>query len=314
MLSTQSRNRHTGPESRPLSHAEILASPAFFGIEVRIARHLVGIHEKTPRLARLKASHQKWFMTQMLFALQLERDGQDQNLGLTPTRLHDSIAQYNIASRNTAASFLAEILAYKFLREVQATHDRRIHMYETTEIATQAMLNWFDGHMACLDEVDGGNRHALSMSDRRIFRLAQPRAARALLEDVRWRVLPDSIASFIRSESGGMVLHEIVSRMSPDSIEGDRAFAGELSIALLAGKYAISVTNVKRMFAPVEANGDAGWERPRRKGRLWFSRRFLNDYFHWQATKFAALDEAVHRAIEIVGAAPPGAESYPVAS
>ncbi len=314
MLSTQQQHRFTAPETRPLSHAEILANPGFFGIEVRIARHLVGIHEKSPRLARLKASHQKWFMTQMLFALQLERDAVGQHLGLTPTRLHDSIARYNIASRNTAASFLAEILAYKFIREVPHPRDKRIHMYETTEIATQAMMSWFDGHMACLDEMDGGNRHALSLADRRIFRLAQPRAAHALLEDVRWRILPESIAPFIRSESGGMVLHEVVSRMSPDGTDGDRAYAGEVSIALLAGKYAISVTNVKRMFAPAQASGDAGWEKPRRKGQLWFSRRFVNDYFHWQATKFAALDEAAHWARETLGPMPLDAEACSSAS
>lgn len=187
-------------------------------------------------------------------------------------------------------------------------------MYETTESATQAMVSWFDGHMACLDEMDGGSRHALSTADRRIFWMAQPRAARALLKDVHWRVLPDSIASFIRSESGGMVMHEIVSRMSPANVEGDRVYAGEISVALLAGKYAISVTNVKRMFAPVEASGDAGWEKPRRKGRLWFSRRFMNDYFQWQATKFAALDEAAHWARETLGALPEDAQAYPSAS
>ncbi len=277
-----------------MTREAIASSPRFLEIEVRLARHLVTIHENSPRLARLKASHQKWFLTQMLFALQLERDESDAQSGLTPSRLYEAVAKYGIASRNTAASLLSEMQAYRFLRKVPNAADRRMHVYETTEIANAAMRSWFDGHMRSLDELDGGNRLALSESKPQLFILAQPRAARALTDDPRWRELPKTIDSFIWSESGGMILHELVSRINAACFEPERVYIGEIGIAELARKYAISVTNLKRMFGPAEEAGHAGWEKARRKGRLWFSRHFMDDYFAWQATKFAALEEATH--------------------
>ncbi len=298
MFHTQDQNGRRALETPLLTLEDIASSPRFLEIEVRIARHLVSIHEKSPRLARLKASHQKWFLTQMLFALQLERDESEAQSGLTPSRLYEAVARYGIASRNTAASLLSEMQVYRFLRKIPNLQDRRMHVYETTEIADTAMLSWFNGHMACLDELDGGNRLALSESTSQFFAMSQPRAARALMDDPSWRELPETIGSFIWSESGGMILHELVSRLTVECFEAERVYIGEVGIAELARKYTISVTNLKRMFNPTEDNGHAGWEKPRRKGRLWFSRGFMDDYFAWQATKFAALDEAVHWAAE----------------
>lgn len=294
MLHTQDQNGRRALETPLLTLEAIASSPRFLDIEVRIARHLVTIHENSPRLARLKASHQKWFLTQMLFALQLERDASEAQSGLTPSRLYEAVAKYGIASRNTAASLLSEMQVYRFLRKIPHAQDRRMHVYETTDIADAAMRSWFDGHMRCLDELDGGNRLALSDSMPQIFALAQPRAARALMDDPRWRELPPTIGSFIWSESGGMILHELISRITAACFEPERVYIGEVGIAELARKYTISVTNLKRMFNPAEEAGHAGWEKARRKGRLWFSRRFMDDYFAWQATKFAALEEAVH--------------------
>ena len=56
-----------------MSPAQLTAHPLFPRIDQRLALHLIAIHEQTPRLARLKASHRKWLMTQSLYALTLER-------------------------------------------------------------------------------------------------------------------------------------------------------------------------------------------------------------------------------------------------
>ena len=56
-----------------MSRAEIVAHPLYPAIERQIAQHLIGIHMRTPRMSRLKASHRKWLMTQSVFALALRR-------------------------------------------------------------------------------------------------------------------------------------------------------------------------------------------------------------------------------------------------
>jgi len=286
---------------RPLTRAEIAAHPLFPTIEKQIAEHLIGIHLRTPRLSRLKASHRKWLMTHSLFALSLQRRDDDPLSGLTATRFVEIVMKLGAASRNTATSFLAELVAYKFLRDVPNIPDRRVRVLETTEAAYDAMSGWFMGHMACLDRLDGGKREELASVDPRIFRIAQPFSAARLAEDPIWCDPPDSIGHFLWSDLGGMVLHGLIARIPSAPDPADRIEIGRLSLPELGEVYMISATNLKRMFKKAETEGLLGWDLPRRRGSLWLSHRFVGDYFQWQSAKFAALDQAFHHAIDELG-------------
>lgn len=290
---------------RPLTRTEIAAHPLFPTIEKQIAEHLIGIHQRTPRLSRLKASHRKWLMTHSLFALSLQRRNDDPLSGLTATRFVEIVMKLGAASRNTATAFLAELVAYKFLRDVPDVPDRRVRVLETTETAYDAMLAWFMGHMACLDRLDGGTREQIAAADPRIFRIAQPFAAAHLVEDPTWRDPPDSIGHFLWSDLGGMVLHDLIARIPGSLADQERIDVGPLSLPELSEVYMISATNLKRMFKKAEVEGLLGWQLPRRRGSLWLSRPFVDDYFRWQSAKFAALDQAYHHAAGELGIALP---------
>jgi hypothetical protein len=266
---------------------EILHHPSFLAIEREIASHLIGIHRRAPRLARLAASHRKWLLTQTLFAMHAGRDPRDPLSGLTASRLMQVASDLKVVSRNTAASFLAELVAYKFLRDVpDETPDRRLRLLETTEISDEAMHSWFLGHMSCLDRLDGGNRAALVISVPRLFQIAQPRAAAALCLEPIWRDPRESIGHFLWSDVGGLVLHDLIRRLPDDA---------------RANEFGISLTNVKRMYKKAEAAGLLGWNASRNRSNLWLSRTFIEDYFHWQSAKFAELDKAVHWAATHIG-------------
>ena len=286
---------------RPLTHAEIASHPLFPSIEKQIAHHLIGIHVRTPRLSRLKASHRKWLMTQSLFALSLQRTDDDPLSGLTATRFVEIVMKLGAASRNTATGFLAELVAYKFLRDIPDIPDRRVRVLESTEASNAAMNSWFMGHMACLDRLDGGNREATAAADPRIFRLAQPYAAAILVEDPDWRDPPESIGHFLWSDLGGMVLHDLIARVEAPSPDAEAIDIGPLTLSQLSDKYMISSTNLKRMFKKAETEGLLGWQLPRRRGNLWLARRFVGDYYHWQSAKFWALEQAFHHALAEIG-------------
>ena len=283
-----------------LDRDAIFRHPHYFEIEVQIARHLIGIHAESPRLARLKASHRKWLMTHSMFSLHLKRTADDPLSGLTTTRFAEVAEEYGAASRNTAAAFLSELMAYKFLRYVPDVPDRRVRVLEVTEIAEAAMLNWFLGHMDCLDRLDGGNRGALCSADPAIFRLAQPLAADFLCRHPGWADPSDALLHFEGSELGGLVLQDVIARMTSREVVAGRILVAPVSISELSEKFQISVTNLKRMFNKAQEDGLLGWERPRRKGNLWLSPGFLDAYLAWQAEKFAGLDMAVHRAVAIL--------------
>lgn len=280
-----------------LSRASIAAHALFPAIEKQIARHLIAIHNETPRLSRLKASHRKWLMTHAMFALSLSRRDDDPMSGLTATRFIEIVMRLGAASRNTATAYLAELLAYKFLRDVPDVPDKRVRVFETTEIANAAMMRWFIGHMACLDRLDGGNREATTTADPRIFRLGQPIAAEILVEDPLWRDPPDSIGHFLWSDLGGMVLHDLIARLGDLDRAAPRTSAGPVTLAELSETYMISATNLKRMFKKAESEDLLGWDLPRRRGNLWLSQRFIEDYFTWQSAKFAGLDVAYRESL-----------------
>jgi hypothetical protein len=279
-----------------MTRAEIAAHPLFPSIEKQIAQHLIGIHLRTPRMSRLKASHRKWLMTQSLFALALRRRPDDPLSGLTATRFVETVMRLGAASRNTATGYLAELVAYKFLRDVPDVPDRRVRVLEATEISLAGMRSWFNGHMACLDRLDGGQREATSLDNEKIFVLAQPMAADMLVDDPLWRDPPDSIGHFLWSDLGGMILHDLIARLDGVDRHAPRVLAGPVTLAELSEVYQVSATNLKRMFKKAETDGLLGWELPRRRGSLWLGQGFLEDYFTWQSAKFAALDLSYHQA------------------
>lgn len=293
---------------RPLNRIEILEHPEFPAIEKRIATHLIGIHDKTPRLSRLKASHRKWLMTHALISLSLQRRADDPLSGLTATRFIDIVMKIGTASRNTATAYLAELVAYKFLRDVPDVPDRRVRVLEATETALTAMASWFNGHMACLDALDGRDREATSLAHPEIFRRAQPRAAAVLTEDPIWREPPDTIGHFLWSDYGGMILHDLITRIGNYDPREQRIDIGPVALSALGEKYHVSATNLKRMFKKAEAEELVGWEMPRRRGNMWLSQGFIRDYFIWQSAKFAALDEAYHTVAAELGMSDVGDE------
>lgn len=280
--------------SGPLLHAELVDHPRFPHAEEIVARRLIDLQGRAPRLVRLKSSHRKWLITHSLFALDSQRHAADPLSGLTASRLVDAVVDISAASRNTASAFVQELLAYKFLRELPDTPDRRVRLLQLTDISVNAMKTWFDAHMEALDAIDGGNRAAVCAARPDLFRPVHRQATAVLVEDAIWREPRASVAPFLWSDAGGMVLHDLITRLPTARTEGDKLMLGPLALSDLAERYAVSVSNIKRMFASVEKQDLAGWTQARRRGDFWISRAMLADYFHWQAAKFAALDAALH--------------------
>lgn len=292
-----------------MTPAMLVAHPLFPMVDRDIAGHLITIHRDTPRLARLKASHRKWLMTQSMYALSIQRREDDPNSGLNPARFIGIATTIGAASRNTADAFLKELLAYKFLREVVHGTDKRMRFLETTEASDRAMMSWFMGHMRGLDRLDGGERERICAADPRIFRLAQPRAAERLIANPVWRYPADSIRAFLFAEFGGMILHELMNQIDAFSAVEGRVVVGPVSVPALAQQYGISVTNIKTMFKKTEEAGFVGWIGTRGNRTLWLSEAFLADYLMWQAQKFSALDEAFRFAHARVSSLPATAQA-----
>jgi hypothetical protein len=291
----------------PMTRAEIVAHPLFPAIERQIAQHLIGIHTQTPRMSRLKASHRKWLMTQSLFALALRRTPDDPLSGLTATRFVETVMRLGAASRNTATGYLAELVAYKFLRDVPDVPDKRVRVLEPTELSLAGLRSWFNGHLACLDRLDGGNREMTSLAEEGIFLIAQPIGADIMVADPLWRDPPDSIGHFLWSDLGGIILHDLIARLDQVDRTAPTVSCGPVTLVELSDTYQVSTTNLKRMFKKAETEELLYWQQPRRRGELRLRNSFIEDYFNWQSAKFAAIDYSYHQALAQLGRKPDNA-------
>ncbi|MBB3963760.1 hypothetical protein [Rhizobium metallidurans] len=254
-----------------------------------------------PRLARLLASHQRWLLTQVAYALSMERVDGDASSGLTATALTSEITAFKAASRNTIRSYIDEVATYKFITCVPGEERKRPRRYEVAETAQQAMVGWVWSNLLALDVLDDGDRAERFRANPGWIRMMQPRIARDCLRDPAWREPPKRVGLFMWNDAGGLIVDYLMSRIDPEDKHPDRLFVGPIDSRALAADFMISRTHLQRLFAKATQDGFMGWDVDKKKPPLWISRAFVEEYCQWQAIKFAYVDQAFHAASEMSG-------------
>lgn len=292
------------PQTGSAAQIEAFASnPALFAVLQQGARHMIELYHHFPRIGRLVAAQQKWLLTQAAYALHLQRNPADPLSGITASRLLDIIGEFGAASRNTATAFLAELLAYKLIRDTPKSPSKRSRPLEPTEISHEAMMLWFRGQMRSLDLLDGGERVARLEANPELFRRAQPIAAKRLIADRAWREPPPSISCFVWTEYGGLILDDFFSRIVNAVPKDGYHWVEDLRFAELSTHYSLSRTHIRRLFTRAEALGSLGWQdRNNNRNKIWVTVSFVEDYKRWQSIKFCALDQAFGEAARSIEA------------
>jgi hypothetical protein len=271
---------------------EQLARHPRFVVALRfLSEALRNRYDSGPRVARMLASHQRWLLSQSAYALHLEYDSTIPGSGLTVVALRNLITHYRVASRNTVLSFVEELLTYRFL-ELAPGPARRPRRYVPTETTYSAMFGWYLANLAALDLIDDGGRAAALASAPMLMDRAQPRMARNCLATDIWREPPESVGLFLWTESGGLVVDYIMSKLDLTGEAGDRIDIGRVDARALAAHFMISRTHLQRLLRKSADRGDIGWHDEAKKTRMWISRNFLDEYCGWQAIKLMAVDEA----------------------
>lgn len=280
-----------------MRRCEIANHPQFFSAEKQIAVVLLDVQTANPRMARLLASYRKWLVTHACFALSMRGRFAPGDIGLTPGRLHEVLRPHVKVNRNTLSLYMSELAAYGFLNRLDDREDARLHPATTTELAETGMQLWCRGHLRCLDLLDGGNRDEVAGEDTDILFRAQSRMLELILNDHEWLNPPPSMAHFLSSDVGGLLLHYLISKLTTLEAPEGRILLEPISIAALAERFLISVSNVKRMIHKAELDGLLGWEHPRRRGCLWVTSDFVRDHFRRQAVKFEMVDRALRETV-----------------
>lgn len=261
------------------------------------AQKLLETHLELPREVHYVADIQRWLLSQVTLAIHFDHKLDVKRGPITPNSLLRFFGETPIASKNTVLSFLMEMRQYKYVEAIEAA-DRRYRTFKATEMSERLIRRYFDIHLCALDVVDGGSRYPHSCADPSLLYRAQPRFARLLLMRSDWYRPPQAIASFVKSDSGSSIVHEIVSNAPHDPLSGSEPiWIGPVSPSDLAKRYMISRTHAARLFATARQNGMIGWASPRNRGDCWIAPEFVRTYRFWQAIKLSAVSQAVEHAL-----------------
>lgn len=286
-----------GPLQMAFTADNLAADDRFLAAILHCADQMLAIYRESPRIASIFAAQQRWLMAHAGFALHYGYSDDGKSGGLYSGRFIDFAVRNNIASRNTAAAFMQEMLAYRFLRPVPGP-DRRTRYLEPTEIAEQHFTRWLVAHMMILDSLDGGERaDKIAAAPSAMMAAIQPLIARAIIGSEAVRNPGATFNLFNWANSGGLVMDYLISRLPEFPRTADRVVLGPLSLREIREQFMISNTHLKRLLMQAATMGSIGWTQPSRKGDFWLSAHFIREYWNYQAAKFAIIDAAAEAAL-----------------
>ena len=276
-----------------LTADDILGNPAVEPCVRKLAQALLMIHDVSPRLASLFGTRQRWLMAHAAVALYF-RDvvATGPGAGLPMARLLDIVDRYQVASRNTAAAFLKEMLKYDIVRHVAASEGKRHRTFEPAPTTLAALFQWHLLHLGTLDGLDGGTRSATLNAAPEALQRLQPLIADGILGDNTVRRPDPTFALFAWVDEGGIVMDRLIVGCEQGPAERDRVTTDATSVSGLAQRLKLSRTQLGRKLAVAEAMGSLGWVGARGKSRMWVSQGFRREYHKAQAVKLAIIDAA----------------------
>lgn len=272
-----------------LTAGQIADNPALHRLVRDQARALLSAYEGDPRLSSVFATQQRWLMAHAGLSLVFRNEGPMQT---TAARILELVAEHQVASRNTADSFLKELLHYRIIVSSDTGGDKRSRPVEPAESSLSVLNGWLIAHLMTLDGLDGGRRCQIYLAAPDGLRRMQPLIADGLLSNHDVRQPEKTFSLFTWLNNGGVVMEWLFSGIEPDASSQDQIPTQVLSIAEFATFLRLSRTHLDRKLREAEELGSIGWQGRRGNSAMWVSRAFLNEYLHAQAVKLAIFDAA----------------------
>jgi AraC-like DNA-binding protein len=253
---------------------------------------LLSIQGTSPRIASLFATQQRWLMAHAALAHYFRNEAREPGAGLLAERFLEVVERHALASRNTAAAFLKEMLKYEIVRFVAGSEGRRHRPIEPAPAALMALFQWHALHLATLDGLDGGARVAGFHARPALLGAVEPLIADGLIGSGEVRAPQRTFSLFTWIDEGGIVMDRLIVGCQPVADGAARVPTDVISVSALAQRLNLSRTQLGRKFAEAEAMGSLGWSGARGKSPLWVSAEFRSEYHAAQAVKLAIIDAA----------------------
>jgi hypothetical protein len=272
---------------------DIVAHPTFAAWVRTQAEALILMQEASPRTAAPFARPQRWLMTQAILAAYFRNEAREAGSGLLSQHFVNMAVSHNLASRNTAAAFINEMLKYGIVSHVADCESKRYRRLEPSQNTLAMSLQWLAVHLATLDGLDGGGRSAALRKQPSRFGSIQPLIADGLLASRAIRRSTEKFSLLKWIDDGGIVMDRLIAGCPQDPAGLERIPTDVMSVSGLARRLNLSRSQLSRKFAIVEAMGCLGWSGARGQSALWVSAEFWRAYHAAQAEKLSIIDAAV---------------------
>jgi hypothetical protein len=281
----------------PMTADDILVHPALGPCVRAQAQSLLMIQEASPRIASLFATQQRWLMAHAALAQYFRSEAREAGAGLLAERFLESVERHTLASRNTAAAFLKEMLKYDIVRFVENSDSKRQRPLMPAPTVLMALFHWHTLHLTTLDGLDGGARAASFRARPALLGAIQPLIADGLIGSGEVREPEKTFSLFTWINEGGLVMDRLIAGCQQGAEGLARIPTDVMSISGLAQHLSLSRTQLGRKFAEAEAMGSLGWSGQRGKSPLWVSADFRREYHAAQSVKLAIIDAAFEACI-----------------
>ncbi|MBI5263887.1 MAG: hypothetical protein HY852_18930 [Bradyrhizobium sp.] len=217
---------------------------------------------------------------------------ENDNDGFLLAHFLDAVAAYGIASRNTAYSFVREMIQYNMGAYGEPQRDRRRRPLIVTQQTREAIGSWVLIHLGSLDALDGGGRCAKFRESPRLLTELHPAIVRRILSSKTTTEPDGTFSLFTWMKDGGLVMDSMIARLQDHPPGASRICTTIASFEELTGSVRITRTHLARKMALAEADGQIGWRGKRGASTLWMSNGFIAEYDAYQADKLANIDAA----------------------
>lgn len=275
-----------------LSRDELLALPTFHDhIQVQSAS-FIDLFDQDKRLTAVFATQQRWLMSHIGLQLYFRGGRSGPYGGLYLSSFLEAVQKHGVASRNTADSYIKELVNYKYISLMTDPADKRLRPMMPAPTVFELFGGWLQAHLASLDSLAGGSRLAAFRDNPSIAAEIQPRIADGLLAAQAVRNPEKTFSLFTWLDNGGLVMDWLIKNMEPAPLDAERVRVGAFSVGEMAARLSLSRTHLARKLKEAEALGSIGWEGRRGHSDIWVSKGFRMEYAGAQAIKLSIIDHA----------------------
>jgi AraC-like DNA-binding protein len=279
-----------------LTSDEILAIPALYS-QIRVqSRAMIDMFESDTRMSAPFATQQRWLMSHVGLEIYFHSVTGGRSPGINISHFIDVVHKHGIASRNTADSFIKELIKYKYVIQTADPQDKRLRPLIPVDSVIRAIAGWLLVHLASLDGLAGGNRVETLHNAPGLLAYIQPAVAQGLITNRAVRSPEATFSLFTWLDNGGLVMDWLIASMPDLPPDTERVSVGRLSVAEMAAKLSLSRTHLARKLKEAEDLGSIGWEGRRGHSVMWVSKGFRQEYANAQAAKLSIIDHAFEAA------------------